>query len=152
MRPDTWESIGKDLMALLQGNVALSQAFQDIRPQLDEMDNSAILELLPSETELALTRADAGNFGMFDVPSAILTGTESSAIERLLIQLRAEISLRNADSHLASVGAFLEGSERQAEDDDEAFALACALVDELELGWDKEWQQAAIADWEASGL
>lgn len=37
------------------------------------------------------------------------------------------------------------------EDKDAALALACALVDELELGWESEWQQAAIADWEASG-
>jgi antitoxin ParD1/3/4 len=50
-----------------------------------------------------------------------------------------------------TVAAFQKSSLQQAEDDDTAFALACALVDELELGWDSEWQQAAITDWEASG-
>mgnify|MGYP001047024939 CR=1 FL=1 len=32
---------------------------------------------------------------------------------------------------------------------DEELAIAAAIVDELELGWDEECQQAAITDWEA---
>jgi len=36
--------------------------------------------------------------------------------------------------------------------EDEALAVACSLVDELELGWGSEWQIAAITDLEASGL
>jgi Arc/MetJ-type ribon-helix-helix transcriptional regulator len=37
------------------------------------------------------------------------------------------------------------------EEEDEALAQACKLVDELGLGWDEEWQTLAITDWEASG-
>lgn len=33
-----------------------------------------------------------------------------------------------------------------------ALAEACAAVDELQLGWDAEWQQVAISDMEVSGL
>jgi hypothetical protein len=35
--------------------------------------------------------------------------------------------------------------------EDIELAQACTLVDELELGWDEEWQKAAFTDWEASG-
>ncbi len=52
---------------------------------------------------------------------------------------------------MVTVAASQESSLQQAEDDDAAFDLACALVDELNLGWDSEWQQAAITDWEVSG-
>ncbi|MBG1269019.1 ribbon-helix-helix domain-containing protein [Nostoc sp. WHI] len=38
----------------------------------------------------------------------------------------------------------------QQQQEDRALAIACSLVDELELGWDSEWQNAAITDWEAS--
>ncbi len=33
----------------------------------------------------------------------------------------------------------------------EEIAQACLLLDEQNLGWDKECEQAAITDWEASG-
>ncbi|CAA9369129.1 hypothetical protein AVDCRST_MAG94-3999 [uncultured Leptolyngbya sp.] len=33
----------------------------------------------------------------------------------------------------------------------EEMAQACLLLDEQNLGWDEECQQAAITDWEASG-
>ena len=39
----------------------------------------------------------------------------------------------------------------QQQQEDAALARACALVDELDLGWDSEWQEAAMTDWEASG-
>jgi hypothetical protein len=35
--------------------------------------------------------------------------------------------------------------------ENEALAAACQLIDELNLGWDEEWQTQAITDWEASG-
>jgi len=35
--------------------------------------------------------------------------------------------------------------------EDKALAEACRLVDELDLGWDEEWQNKAIMDWEVSG-
>jgi Arc/MetJ-type ribon-helix-helix transcriptional regulator len=34
---------------------------------------------------------------------------------------------------------------------DQLLAAACAAVDELDLGWEPEWQNAAITDLEASG-
>jgi antitoxin ParD1/3/4 len=33
----------------------------------------------------------------------------------------------------------------------QALADACQLIDELNLGWDEEWQSQAITDWEVSG-
>jgi hypothetical protein len=41
-----------------------------------------------------------------------------------------------------------ERSLQQEEHKDAVLPLACALVDELELGWESEWQQATIIDWE----
>lgn len=35
--------------------------------------------------------------------------------------------------------------------EEQAMAEACVLLDELNLGWDEECEQAAITDWEASG-
>lgn len=35
--------------------------------------------------------------------------------------------------------------------EDAAIAQACVLLDEHNLGWDEECEQAAITDWEASG-
>ncbi|MCF2149375.1 hypothetical protein IQ276_023675 [Desmonostoc muscorum LEGE 12446] len=32
--------------------------------------------------------------------------------------------------------------------EDTALAVACSLMDELELGWESEWQNAAITNWE----
>ncbi|MDB9314319.1 hypothetical protein PN462_14490 [Spirulina sp. CS-785/01] len=40
---------------------------------------------------------------------------------------------------------------KQKQQEDQKLAEACALVDELELGWESEWQQVAITDSEASG-
>jgi antitoxin ParD1/3/4 len=39
----------------------------------------------------------------------------------------------------------------QEKQQDEVLAAACAVVDELELGWESEWQNIAITEWEASG-
>jgi antitoxin ParD1/3/4 len=35
--------------------------------------------------------------------------------------------------------------------EEQAMAEACILLDEMNLGWDEECEQAAIIDWEASG-
>ena len=35
--------------------------------------------------------------------------------------------------------------------EEQAMAEACVLLDGLKLGWDEECEQAAITDWEASG-
>ncbi|GFE70471.1 hypothetical protein [Chroococcus sp. FPU101] len=41
--------------------------------------------------------------------------------------------------------------EWRKQEEDQELAQACKLVDELKLGWDNEWQQAAFTDWEVSG-
>lgn len=33
----------------------------------------------------------------------------------------------------------------------QAMVEACIVLDEMNIGWDEEWEQAAITDWEASG-
>jgi hypothetical protein len=98
---DTWESIEKDLMALIQGNANLNQAFQEIRPQLDEMDDEEFLDLLPSETQQDVT-SDPSRVVTYDsVASARKGGAELSLLEQLLVQLRGEISFRKTDPQLA---------------------------------------------------
>lgn len=152
LRPDTWKSIEKDLMAVIQENANLNQAYQEVKPKLDEMDREELLDLLPSETELNEGKYDTGGVVTYDsVASANKAATDSRILEQLLVQLRHEISLRAANGQLATAGTSQERSLQEEEEKDEALALACALVDELELGWDSEWQQAAITDWEASG-
>ena len=151
LRPDTWESIEKELMALIQGNANLNQAFLEVRPKLDEMDKEELLDLLPSETELKAT-PDTSDVVTYDSATLANKAAKGSGVlEQLLVQLRRESNLQIADAQLVTVAASQESSLQQAEDDDAAFDLACALVDELNLGWDSEWQQAAITDWEVSG-
>ncbi len=152
LKSDRWESIEKDLMVVIQGNANLNQAFQEVKPQLDEMDDEELLDLMPSETKLKQEIPDIGGVVTYDsVASANKAAKESGVLDQLLVQLRREMSFRITDAPLVTVGSSEELSLQQAEDDDAAFDLACALVDELELGWESEWQQAAITDWEASG-
>jgi antitoxin ParD1/3/4 len=54
------------------------------------------------------------------------------------------------ENRSALIESLLEQWKEQKED--EQLAEACRLVDELQLGWDKECQKAAIIDLEASGL
>ena len=56
---------------------------------------------------------------------------------------------QKVENRSALIETLLEQWRQQQED--AALAEACSLVDELELGWDSEWQIAAITDWEASG-
>ncbi len=62
----------------------------------------------------------------------------------LLIYLDQKVENRSA-----LIESLLEQWRQQQED--EALAQACLLVDELGLGWENEWQTMAITDWEASG-
>jgi antitoxin ParD1/3/4 len=78
--------------------------------------------------------------------------TESGVLKQLLVQLQGETSFSMPDAPLTTVEASQEHGLQQGEREDAALAMACALVDELELGWETEWQTAAITDWEASGL
>jgi metal-responsive CopG/Arc/MetJ family transcriptional regulator len=61
--------------------------------------------------------------------------------------------LRYIDSKVSNRSALLESLVRQwrSQQQDEALAEACALVDQLELGWDEECQTAMTTDWEVSG-
>jgi Arc/MetJ-type ribon-helix-helix transcriptional regulator len=58
------------------------------------------------------------------------------------------------DSRVSNRSALIEVLLKQwrSQQEETALAEACTLVDELELGWDSQWQTAAITDWEASGL
>ena len=64
--------------------------------------------------------------------------------DELLIYIDQKVENRSALIEL-----LLQQWRQQQED--EALAQACKLVDELNLGWDEEWQTLAITDWEASG-
>ncbi len=48
----------------------------------------------------------------------------------------------------ALIESLLQQWRKQQEN--QALAEACKLVDELDLGWGEEWQAQAITDWEAS--
>jgi Arc/MetJ-type ribon-helix-helix transcriptional regulator len=72
----------------------------------------------------------------------------------------AEISVKLSDDLLRFIqqsgenrDALIESllKQWQQQQEEKALAQACGLVDELELGWESEWQNAAITDWEASG-
>jgi antitoxin ParD1/3/4 len=53
------------------------------------------------------------------------------------------------ENRSALIESLLQQWRQQQED--RALAQACALVDELNLGWDTQWQSQVITDWEASG-
>lgn len=142
LRPDTWESIEKDLMVSICENAVLHQAYQKIAPEVDKMDNEELLDLLPSQTEIDRARTDIGKVGMFDVQSARKAATESG----VLAQLLADISLRMTKAKLPTARDCQKRSHQEVAKREAALALACELLDELELGWDVEWQQAAITD------
>jgi metal-responsive CopG/Arc/MetJ family transcriptional regulator len=72
---------------------------------------------------------------------------------------KISISLPNelvqyVDTHVENRSALIETLLEQwkLHQEDMVLAEACAAVDELELGWDSEWQALAISDMEASGL
>lgn len=72
---------------------------------------------------------------------------------------KISISLPNelvqyVDTHVKNRSALIEELLEQWKryQEDKVLADACAAVDELELGWDREWQTLAITDMEASGL
>ncbi len=72
---------------------------------------------------------------------------------KISISLPDEL-LTYIDQKVENRSALIESllQQWQQQQEDAALAVACSLVDELELGWDSEWQNAAITDWEASGL
>lgn len=98
---DTWKSIEKELMALIQGNPNLKQAYQEVRHRLDEMDKEEFFDLLPSETQREETLDTSGVVTYNSVSSFRKGGTESGILEQLLVQLREEISSRRTDTQLA---------------------------------------------------
>jgi len=99
-RRDRWESIKKELMAIIQGNANLNQAFQEIKPQLDDMDEEEFIDLMPSETQQEVTSDNSGVVTYDSVASVRKGGTELGILEQLLVQLRDEISLKKTDPQL----------------------------------------------------
>ncbi|MBE9257546.1 MULTISPECIES: ribbon-helix-helix domain-containing protein [Aphanizomenonaceae] len=71
---------------------------------------------------------------------------------KISISLPDEL-LNYIDQKVENRSALIENLLKQWQEKqrDEALAAACALVDELELGWESEWQNIAITEWEASG-
>jgi metal-responsive CopG/Arc/MetJ family transcriptional regulator len=72
---------------------------------------------------------------------------------------KISISLPNelvqyVDTHVENRSALIENLLEQwkLHQEDMVLAEACAAVDELELGWDSQWQALAMSDMEASGL
>jgi metal-responsive CopG/Arc/MetJ family transcriptional regulator len=72
---------------------------------------------------------------------------------------KISISLPNelvqyVDTHVENRSALIENLLEQwkLQQEDMVLAEACAAVDELELGWDSQWQALAMSDMEASGL
>ena len=71
---------------------------------------------------------------------------------KISISLPDEL-LNYIDQKVENRSALIENLLKQWQEKqrDEALAAACALVDELELGWESEWQNIAITEWVASG-
>ena len=71
---------------------------------------------------------------------------------KISISLPEEL-LNYIDQKVENRSALIENllKQWQEKQQDEALAAACALVDELELGWESEWQNIAITEWETSG-
>ena len=61
--------------------------------------------------------------------------------------------VRYVDDHVENRSALIENLLEQwkLHQEDTALANACAAIDELNLGWDSQWQNAALLDLEASG-
>ncbi|MGB8701159.1 MAG: hypothetical protein WCD18_17235 [Thermosynechococcaceae cyanobacterium] len=71
---------------------------------------------------------------------------------------KISISLPNdlvhyVDRHVENRSALIESLLEQwkLQQEDRVLADACAAADELNLGWESEWQNAAFMDLEASG-
>jgi antitoxin ParD1/3/4 len=74
------------------------------------------------------------------------------SMAKISISLPDEL-VQYVDDHVENRSALIENLLKRWQEYQENLALAsaCAAVDELNLGWDQEWQNAAISDWEASG-
>jgi metal-responsive CopG/Arc/MetJ family transcriptional regulator len=72
---------------------------------------------------------------------------------KISISLPNEL-VRYVDAHVENRSALIENLLEQwkLHQENRVLANACAAVDELELGWDSEWQTLAVTDMEASGL
>ncbi|AFY80984.1 hypothetical protein [Oscillatoria acuminata] len=140
---EAWESLQRDLIRLIQENPSLNRVFQGIKPELDKIETEELRELFIKESEVSQANLASSPVGTFDVATANNPVTHSEAMAELLVQLATQMQRQIADPTLATPGNFQKSKEPE-EVDDEAFALACALVDEYELGWNREWQQIAI--------
>jgi metal-responsive CopG/Arc/MetJ family transcriptional regulator len=72
---------------------------------------------------------------------------------KISISLPDEL-VQYVDEHVENRSALIENLLEQWKryQENMALSVACAAVDELNLGWEAEWQNAAIIDLEASGL
>jgi metal-responsive CopG/Arc/MetJ family transcriptional regulator len=57
---------------------------------------------------------------------------------------------RHVENRSQLIESLLQRWRKQQEQ--QALVEASLALDELNLGWEEEWEQAAITDWEASGL
>lgn len=128
---------------------AENQALEKITHQLKQHKES---ETAIEKELMAVIRRNANLSQAFEQEQNKISDTNLWIIDQLITHLQSEISLEEANKNQPPVEAEQNSNFSQKALDDEAFALACALVDELKLGWEEEWQTAAILDWEASGL
>ena len=72
----------------------------------------------------------------------------------------AQISISLSDDMLTYIESKVENPDAliesllqkwQQQQEKQALAEAYKMVDELNLGWEEEWQTHGITDWEASG-
>ena len=72
----------------------------------------------------------------------------------------AQISISLSDDLLTYIESKVENPDAliesllqkwQQQQEKQALAEACEMVDKLNLGWEEEWQTQGITDWEASG-
>ncbi|MCT7975852.1 hypothetical protein [Laspinema olomoucense] len=97
---NNWEAIAPDLMAIIQRNPALKEAFDEISPHLDEMENEELLELMPSQTEGEVKRINSRNVQMYDAVGSSAQSESSIILTQLLLQLRENISSKRSETEL----------------------------------------------------
>lgn len=79
-------------------------------------------------------------------------GSNVSSMAKISISLPDDL-LIYLDGKVENRSALIESllKKWRQQQEDEVLAQACALVDEMSLGWDTQWQNQVITDWEASG-
>lgn len=120
---------------------AENQALEKITHHLKQHKESA--NAIEKEL-MAVIKSNANLSQAFEQEQSQIDDTNSWIIDRLITHLQSQISLGEGNKNQAPVEAEQKANFPEKNVDDEAFALACGLVDELKLGWEEEWQTAAI--------